>query len=178
MREFMGNIETILRAYSWIMGMGPDGLRTVAETSIININYLIKKLTKIRGVTLAYPKQNIRLDQARFSLKELKDETSVGTDDVARRIVDFGVQEYFTSHHPWIVQEPFLPEPCETYSKEDIDYWAEIIRYICEEARTNPETVKTAPHNQTIKKINTKALNDPNQWALTWRAYIKKKGKK
>lgn len=174
-REFMGNIETILRAYSWIMSMGPEGLRKVAETSIININYLMKQLTKIHGVTLAYPKQNIRLDQARFSLKELKDETGVGTDDVARRIIDFGVQEYFTSHHPWIVQEPFLPEPCETYSKEDIDYWTEIIRYICEEARTDPEKVKTAPHNQTIKKINTKTLNDPNQWALTWRAFLKKK---
>jgi glycine dehydrogenase subunit 2 len=123
---------------------------------------------------MAYPKQKIRLDQVRFSLEKLKEDTGVGTDDVARRIVDFGVQEYFTSHHPWVVPEPFLPEPCDTYSKEDIDYWVNIIRRISEEAYKNPEITRTAPHNQPISKIKGEVLNDPSKWALTWRAYLRK----
>jgi len=174
-RGFLGNIETIVRAYAWVMSMGAEGLRKVSETSIINTNYLMKRMSTVQGVTTAYPKQRVRLDQVRFSLEKLKEETGVGTDDVARRIVDFGVQEYFTSHHPWVVPEPFLPEPCETYSREDIDYWVEIIRYVCKEAYENPEVAKTAPHNLSITKIDREALDDPGKWAMTWRAYLRKK---
>jgi len=180
-RCFLGNIETILRAYAWVMGMGPDGLRQVSETSVINTNYLIKKMSSVRGVTMAYPKQARRLDQVRFSLEKLKEDTGVTTDDVARRMIDFGVQEYFTSHHPWIVPEPFLPEPCDTYSREDIDYWVEVIRHVCQEAYENPETVKSAPHNHAITKINRQDLDDPDRYAMTWRAYVRKsksKGRK
>jgi glycine dehydrogenase subunit 2 len=180
-RCFLGNIETILRAYAWVMGMGPDGLRQVSETSVINTNYLIKKMSSVRGVTMAYPKQARRLDQVRFSLEKLKEDTGVTTDDVARRMIDFGVQEYFTSHHPWIVPEPFLPEPCDTYSREDINYWVEVIRHVCQEAYKNPETVKTAPHNHAITKINRQDLDYPNKYAMTWRAYVRKsksKGRK
>lgn len=173
-REFFGNIETIVRAYSWVMGMGAEGLKKVSETSVINTNYLIKKMSNILGVTMAYPKQNIRLDQVRFSLEKLKKDSGVGTEDIARRMIDFGIQEYFTSHHPWVVPEPFLPEPCETYSKKDIDYWVSIIKYVCEEAYANPEIARTAPHNQSTSKINQGILNDPNNWAMTWRAYVRK----
>jgi glycine dehydrogenase subunit 2 len=173
-KGFLGNIETILRAYAWIMSMGDEGLRRVSETSIINTNYLIRKMSTVSGVELAYPKQEIRLDQVRFSLQKLKEDTGVGTDDVARRIVDFGVQEYFTSHHPWVVPEPFLPEPCETYSREDIDYWVAIIDHICKEAYEKPELVTKAPHSQPITRIDTQVLNDPQKWALTWRAYLRK----
>ncbi len=176
-RGFFGNIETIVRAYAWVMGMGAEGLRKVSETSVINTNYLIKKMSKVSGVIMAYPKQKIRLDQVRFSLEKLKRDRDVGTSDVARRIVDFGVQEYFTSHHPWVVPEPFLPEPCETYSKEDIDHWVAIIKHICEEAYSNPEIVRKAPHNQPISRINEEVLNDPNKWAMTWRAYVRKNKK-
>jgi len=173
-RQFLGNIQAIVRAYAWVMGMGAEGLRKVSETSVINTNYLIKKMLTVPGVAMAYPKQGIRLDQARFSLQKLKEETGIGTDDVAHRMVDFGVQEYFKSHHPWIVPEPFLPEPCETYSKEDIDYWVAVVRRVCEEAHESPEIARTAPHNQSIARIDEETLNDPDKWAMTWRAYIRK----
>lgn len=176
-RQFQGNIETIVRAYAWIMSLGAEGLRRVSETSIINTNYLIKKMAGAPGVSMAYPKQEIRLDQVRFSLQKLKEDTGVGTDDVSRRIIDFGVQEYFTSHHPWIVPEPFLPEPCETYSKEDIDRWVATIRHVCKEAYSDPEAVRRSPHSQTISKIKQEIPNDPDKWAMTWRAYLRKCGK-
>jgi glycine dehydrogenase subunit 2 len=164
-----------MRAYAWVMSMGADGLKTVAEISAINNNYLEKKLLAIPGITKPYAKSKIRLDQIRYSLEKLKKDTGVGTDDVARRMVDYGIQSYWKSHHPWIVPEPFTPEPCETYSKADIDYWAAVLSQISKEAYTNPEIVKTAPHNQTIAKINEAPLNNPKKWAMTWRAYLKKK---
>jgi len=171
-REFLGNIPVVLRAYAWIMNLGADGLLEVARTSVMNNRYLEKLLLTVPGVT-RYGKSS--LEQTRYSWEKLYQDTGCGTDDVSRRMMDFGVQSYFTSHHPWLVPEPFTPEPCETYSKEDLDYWAAIMRQISREAYTNPELVKTAPHNSTIHKVNRAPLDDPKRWAMTWRAYLRKR---
>ncbi|HHY37984.1 MAG TPA: aminomethyl-transferring glycine dehydrogenase subunit GcvPB [Clostridia bacterium] len=174
-RSFLGNIPVVLRAYAWVMSLGPDGIRDVAEVSVINNNYLAKKLSQVSGIGMSYPKAKCRLDQIRYSWEQLRRETGVGTEDVRRRVVDFGVQSYFESHHPWVVPEPFTPEPTETYSKDDIDEYAEILRYISQEAYVSPDTVKNAPHKSTITRIDERILNDPKKWAMTWRAYLNKR---
>lgn len=173
-REFMGNIPAVVRAYAWIMAMGAEGLLGVARTSVLNNNYLAQFLTAIPGVMRHYAEGKFRLEQTRYSWEKLKEDTGCGTEDVQRRMVDFGVQSYFMSHHPWIVPEPFTPEPCESYSKEDCDYWAAVLRQISKEAYTNPEIVRSAPHNAPIHKLDPAPLNDPERWAMTWRSYIKK----
>jgi glycine dehydrogenase subunit 2 len=89
-------------------------------------------------------------------------------------MIDYGLQGHFMSHHPWIVPEPFTPEPCETYSKADIDYFASVLAQISHEAYTNPDIVKNAPHHATSHRPNLEPLNDPGKWAMTWRAYLKK----
>ena len=173
-KEFFGNVEVVLRAYSWVMNMGAEGLLEASHMSVINLNYLAKLLMKIPGVVRYYAEGKYRLDQTRFSWEKLKEETGVGTLDVQNRMVDFGITQHFTSHHPWVVPEPFTPEPCETYSKEDIEYWAAVLEQVSKEAYSNPELVKTAPHNQTIHKVRLEWLDDPKKWAMTWRAYKKK----
>jgi len=174
-REFLGNIPAVLRAYAWIMSMGAQGLLEVAHTSVINNNYLAKLLLTIPGVVRHYAEGKYRLEQTRYSWEKLKQDTGCGTEDVQRRMVDFGVQSYFMSHHPWIISEPFTPEPCETYSRADCDYWAAVLRQISKEAYTDPELVKSAPHNAPIHKLNIAPLDDPKKWAMTWRAYLRKK---
>jgi len=149
-------------------------LREAAEVSMININYLHTKLSGIRGVTRPYNVRR-RLDQARYSLETMKEDTGIGIKEVNRRVIDYGVGTYFTSHHPWIVPEPFTPEPCETYSKADIDYWAAVLSQVSNEAYSDPEMVKTAPHNSTIGRLNEPSLDDPEKWAMTWRAYLRKR---
>ena len=173
-RDFLGNLQVVLRSYAWSMSMGAQGLRTSAEISMLNNQYLMKKLEKIRGVTMPYG--GMRLDQVRWSLQKLKDETGVGVNEVCNRVVDYGVQSYFKSHHPWIVPEPFTPEPCETYSKADIDYWAAVLKKVCEEAYEDPELVKTAPHRSSNHKENPEVFNDPERWAMSWRAFKRKRG--
>ncbi|MGA8905025.1 MAG: aminomethyl-transferring glycine dehydrogenase subunit GcvPB, partial [Candidatus Bathyarchaeia archaeon] len=173
-RDFYGNVQIVLRAYAWAMSMGADGLREVAEISMINNNYLEKKLLTIPGVTKPYNTDK-RLDQIRYSLEKLREETGVGAQDVIRRVVDYGVQSYWLSHHPWVVPEPFTPEPCETYSKTDIDYWVAVLAEISKEAYSNPELVKTAPHNSSIARIPDANLEDPAKLAMTWRAYLRKR---
>jgi glycine dehydrogenase subunit 2 len=177
-RSFIGNLECILRAYAWIMSLGAEGLRTVSEISVLNNNYLDKLLLEIKGVSRPYAEGKRRLEQARYSLGKLKEDTGVGTEAVRYRFSDYGIQGFWMSHHPWIVPEPFTPEPCETYSKEDIEYWAAALRKVVEEAYEDPEFVLKAPYNQVVKQMtDLSILDDPKRWAPTWRAYKKKYNK-
>jgi glycine dehydrogenase subunit 2 len=175
-RSFMGNLGCIVRAYAWIRNLGPDGLRLVSETAVINHNYLDKLLMKIPGVTRPYGPDKRRLEQARYSVEKMYQDTGVGTIEVRDRIVDFGIQSYWTSHHPWIVPHPFTPEACETYSREDIEYWAAVIAQVSKEAYETPQIVTNAPHAQAIRKMtNLEQLEEPEKCSLTWRAYKRKK---
>lgn len=175
--SFYGVIPNIVRAYAWIMSMGAEGVKETSEVAVINNNYLQEKLMKIRGVTLpwkeSYPR---RLQEARYSLENMKRETGLGVDDLNRRIVDLGIQRCFTAHEPPIVPEPFTPEPPESNSKEDIDRFADAIQQISDEAYTNPKIVEDAPHNCCIARVDLTPTTDPKKWAMTWRAYIKKHG--
>jgi glycine dehydrogenase subunit 2 len=175
--EFYGVIPNIVRAYGWIMSMGTEGLLEASEVAVINNNYLIKKLLEVRGVSLPWHKAHpLRLQEGRFSLEKMREETGIGIDDVNRRIIDYGLQDMETSHEPWIIPEPFTPEPPETTSKEDLDRFAQVLHAISREAYTNPEIIKTAPRNGAISKIDRTPSSDPKKWAMTWRAYLRKVG--
>jgi glycine dehydrogenase subunit 2 len=173
--EFYGVVPNLVRAYAWIMMMGAEGLQEASEVAVINNNYLVKRLLEVRGITLPWQKAHpFRLQEARFSLQKMKEETGVGIADMNRRIVDYGLQDMETGHEPWIIPEPPTPEPPETTTKEDLDRIANVIHEISNEAYSNPEIVKNAPHNATISKIDNSYSSDPTKWAMTWRAYVKK----
>lgn len=174
LRKFFGQPAVLIRAYAYIRSLGQEGLKQVAELSILNNNYLLSQLLKIRGLSMPYAPGKRRLEQSRLSWEKLTQDTGVTTDDICRRILDYGFQDYFTSHHPQIIPEPFTPEPVETYSKDDIDEYVEAFRSISEEAYTNPEIVKTAPHKAALATpIDEDGLTDPDKFANTLRAYRK-----
>jgi len=110
----------------------------------------------------------------RWGLGKLKDDTGIGTVEVANRMADYGIDPWWMSHEPWVVPEPFTPEAGEMYSKEDIDSWIAVIARIVREAYETPELVKTAPHRQAIGKIKGEVLDEPARWAMTWRAFLRK----
>jgi glycine dehydrogenase subunit 2 len=175
-RCFFGNAPLALKAYAWIMQHGADGLREAAELSVLNNNYMFEKMKEIPGVVVKYAEGKRRLEQVRFSWEKLMEDTGVGTDDVERRMADFGLQPYFQSHHPQVVPEPFTPEPCESYSKDDIDEFVAVMRQISKEAYENPELVKQAPYNTPIHNIPMPIIFSPEEFATTWRQYKKIKG--
>jgi len=172
-RSFYGVAPVVLKAYAWVMSLGAEGLKEVAEIAVLNNNYLLKKMLEIPGVSAPYAKGKRRIEQVRYSWEKLTRDTGVHSEEIGLRVADFGVH-YWTSHHPWIVPEPCTLEPTESYSKADLDEYVEILRHVSNEAYRNPELVKTAPHNSTIHKINHAPLDNPSQWAMTWRAYRNK----
>ena len=46
---------------------------------------------------------------------------------------------------------------------------------VVEEAYQDPGKVKNAPHRSVVHRIDDSTLDDPDKWAITWRAYLKKK---
>jgi len=173
-RKFYGNPAVAVRTYAYIRSLGAELLKQVAELSILNNSYLLHKLKDVRGLNLPVAPHIRRIDQSRLSWEELRKETGITTDDVNRRIVDYGVQSYFASHHPRVYPEPMTPEPPETYSKADIDEYAEIIKSISDEAYRNPEIIKTAPHKAALaSRILPEYLTDVNLLFTTWRSFKK-----
>jgi glycine dehydrogenase subunit 2 len=174
-REFWGNVPQVMKAYAWARAMGADGIKEAADISVIANNYMEKRLLEIDGVSKSHPHlAKHRLEMTRMSLEDLKAETGIGTLDVQNRMVDFGVDAYWLSHEPWLVPEPFTPEAGEMYGKEDLDYWVDVIAHVVDEARQQPDLVKTAPHSQPIAQLKGEWLDDPARWAMTWRAFLRK----
>jgi glycine dehydrogenase subunit 2 len=97
----------------------------------------------------------------------------VHSEEIGFRLADFGTH-YWTSHHPYIVPEPMTLEPTESYSQADLDEYIAILRHVAKEAYADPEIIHTAPHNSTGHRINAKAFDNPDEWAVTWRAYKRK----
>jgi glycine dehydrogenase subunit 2 len=175
-RSFYGPFPVILKAYAWILSMGAAGLQEAARVAVLNNNYLLKKITEIHGATSPYRGGKRRIEQVRYSWQKLYEETGVDTHDVTLRLADFGFH-LWQSHHPFVVPQPFTIEPTESYSKEELDEYLDGLRHVVQEARTEPETVKRAPHNSVVHRTDESSLDDPEKWAVTWRAYVKKYGR-
>jgi glycine dehydrogenase subunit 2 len=177
-RAFHGVPATVVRALAWVLALGAEGLREVAEVAVLNNNYLAARLADVPGLEVSYAEGNSarRLEQIRYSWRELTNATGITTLDVARRTGDFGVSQYFPSHEPWIIEEPMTLEPAETVSRADLDAYAAVIAQVAREAHDEPDTIHDAPHASTVHKLDTSAMDDPERWALTWRAWKRKRG--
>jgi glycine dehydrogenase subunit 2 len=172
-RAFFGVVPVILKAYAWCRSLGAEGLKEAAQIAVLNNNYLFRKVLEIPGASAPYAKGHHRIEQVRYSWEKLTQDTGVHSDELGLRAADFGVH-YWTSHHPFIVPEPCTLEPTESYTKAELDEYIAILRHVANEAYTNPELVKNAPHNSTIHKVDHAPLDDPEKWAMTWRAYLRK----
>jgi glycine dehydrogenase subunit 2 len=174
-REFWGNVPQLVYAYTWSRAMGAGGISLAADISVLANNYMEKRLLEIPGVSKSHPHLTApRLEMTRYSLEAMERDTGITVVDVQNRMVDFGIDAFWLSHEPWLVPQPFTPEAGELWSKEDIDEWIDVLAHVVGEAYTDPEIVRTAPHNQAIRRLGPTNLDDPANWATTWRAHLRK----
>jgi glycine dehydrogenase subunit 2 len=175
-RSFMGNVQTALKSYAWVMALGPDGIRSVAETAVLNNNYLAAKVTKIKGVELPWDPKVRRLEQIRYSWAKLLEDTGVSTGDMSHNLVAYGLQQYMQSHVPRLVDEPMTLEPSESLSLDDLDEYASALKDMSDKAYKDPETFKGGPYNGAVNNHDDGQFNDPKRWAMTYKAYQRKRG--
>ena len=146
-KTFYGHFAVMVRAYTYIRMLGAAGLRQVAEDAVLNANYLQRKVGEV-----------FRLSHNRRCMHEFVaigrvEGSDVRALDIAKRLIDYGFHPP-TNYFPLIVPEALMIEPTETESKETLDAFAEALRRIAEEARTQPELLREAPHRASVRRLD------------------------
>ena len=144
-RSFYGNFLVVVRALTYILTLGREGIPEASAGAVLNANYLMHRLKG--AYQMSY--DTICMHEFVMTLEGLKHETGVSAMDVAKRLLDFGMHPP-TMYFPLIVHEALMVEPTETESKETLDAAAEVFLGILEEARTDPESLHAAPHDCAI----------------------------
>lgn len=155
MKGFYGHFGILARTYSYILTMGGDGLKKASCMAVLNANYIAASLKEY---------YNLPIDTVfkhEFVFAGVKDDThTITTLDVAKRILDKGFHAP-TVYFPLIVPEALMIEPTETESKQTLDEFITALKEIAEEVKTDPELLKTAPHNTPVRRPDeTKAAKD------------------
>ncbi len=160
---FWGNFGMLVRAYTYIRTMGPDGLRQVSDNAVLNANYVMKRLEGHYDVSAPGPCMHECVLLARRQKK-----LGVTAMDVAKRLLDLGFYAPST-YFPLIVEEALMIEPTETESKETLDQFCEAMIQIAREAETNPAVIHDAPLTTPVRRLDqTRAAREPNlRWSGT-----------
>lgn len=154
-KGFYGHFGVLVRAYTYILAHGAEGLREVSETAVLNANYMMNKLKEYYYLPLD------QVCKHEFVLGGLKEENlEVTTLDIAKRLLDYGYHPP-TVYFPLIVDQAIMVEPTETESVETLDGFIETMIKIAEEAEKDPQLLKNAPHNTPVRRIDeAKAAKD------------------
>jgi glycine dehydrogenase subunit 2 len=156
-KNFYGNFLVMVRALVYLMELGRENLRRVAEDAVLNANYIRKKLEP--HLDLPYKAKSFH--EVIFSDKNLP----VKTLDIAKRILDYGMHPS-TVYFPLIVHGAMMIEPTETESKETLDQYIENMIKILEEARKDPDFVSHAPYDTPVTRLDeVRAAKNP---VLKW----------
>jgi glycine dehydrogenase subunit 2 len=145
---YHGNFGVVMRAYAYILSLGREHIKEAGPMATLNANYIKESLKDVYELPIN------QVCKHEFVFDGLKDKsTGVTTMDVAKRLLDYGYHAP-TIYFPLLFHESLMIEPTESESKETIDGFIEVMRTIAEEARTNPEIVKTAPHHTPIGRVD------------------------
>ena len=147
-KSFHGHFGIIVRAFTYIMMHGDDGLRKVSEHAVLNANYI---QAKSRGT---YPIPYDRICMHEFVAEgHWDDAPGIRALDVAKRLIDYGFHPP-TNYFPLIVHEALMIEPTETENKETLDAFSDAMIKIAKEAHENPELLKSAPHSTPVGRLD------------------------
>lgn len=144
-RSFVGNFLVVVRALTYLMTLGREGIPEAAHCAVLNANYLMRK---IQG-TFALAFDRICMHEFVLDLGDFKKETGVSALDVAKTVMDSGMHPP-TMYFPLIVHEALMLEPTETESRETLDWAAEVFRKVYDLAHKDPEYLHSAPHLMQI----------------------------
>lgn len=147
-KNFFGNFGVILRAYTYMLSMGGDGLKAASTNAVLNANYIKESLKNHYKVAV---NETCMHEVVFAGLKNHKGDIS--TLDVAKRIIDYGYHPP-TIYFPLIVEGALMIEPTETESKETLDGYIDALKKIAVEANETPELLHDAPHNSPVRRLD------------------------
>src|SRR5438309_6668228 len=137
---FHGQMGMFTRALAYILSHGADGLKQVAEDSVLNANYILRSLAVVLDAPFA--KSGPCMHEAIFSDRGFAG--GLSTIDLAKALIDEGFHP-MTMYFPLVVHGAMLVEPTETESKASLDQFIAALRSIAERAKTGDQALKSAP---------------------------------
>jgi glycine dehydrogenase subunit 2 len=147
-RSFFGNFGILVRAYTYILALGGDGLEDASRMALLNANYLRKKLEKIYHIAYGEPCMHECIFTDRFQQR-----SGVSTLDIAKRLLDYGHHPP-TIYFPLVVSGALMIEPTETETPETLDHFVDAMIAIAQEAKDDPELVKNAPYSTPVRRLD------------------------
>ncbi len=162
MRSFHGQMGMFVRALAFMLSHGADGLRRVAEDSVLNANYVMASLKDDMSVPYPAP----CMHEVLFDDSFLKD-TGVTTLDFAKAMIDEGFHPA-TVYFPLVVHGALLTEPTESESKESLDRFIDTMRFLAQQAKKGDTArFSEAPRLAPTRRLDeTRAARHP---VLRWR---------
>ncbi len=146
LKAFYGNFGVLVRAYCYVRMQGAEGLRRIAENSVLNANYLRARLEKTYKLKYTRPCMHEFVAMGDVA-------PGIRTLDIAKRLIDYGFHPP-TIYFPLIVPEALMIEPTETESKKTLDDFVEAMLSIAAEAKTTPELLHNAPTTTPVGRLD------------------------
>jgi len=176
-RAFNGNIIPLVKAYIYILSLGPQGLKEVAEQSVLNTNYFISLMKNVQGYELPYDPNRPRKHEVVYSAKPLTRDYGITAEDVAKNLLDNGLYAP-TIYFPLIVEEALMIEFTDTETKENIERYAKVLKDIANKAKTNPNELREAPRNTAVRRVDMVKANHPKYVTPSYRVLrLRREGK-
>ena len=147
MKAFNGHFGMHVRAFTYIAMHGAEGLRNIAEYAVLNANYIQARIKH------AYHVPYDRICMHEFVAEGQFEGSDIRALDIAKRLMDYKFHPP-TNYFPLIVHEALMIEPTETENKDTLDAFADALLKIAEEAKTQPELVKSAPHSTPFGRMD------------------------
>jgi len=162
-RSFLGNFGVLLRAFTYILSLGGDGLEEASRMALLNANYIRSKLDN--DYQLAY---NEPCMHECILTDRIQHKYGVSTLDIAKRLLDYGYHPP-TIYFPLVVSGALMIEPTETETPETLDGFCQAMLAIAQEAKDDPELVKSAPHATPVRRLDeARAARKP---VLRWESH-------
>jgi glycine cleavage system P protein (glycine dehydrogenase) subunit 2 len=147
-RAYFGNFGVLVRALSYILTHGDDGLREATEAAVLNANYIAEHLKDVYDVP--YPGRVMH--EVVFSDKR-QTRYGIRNSDIAKRLIDYGFYPP-TMSFPLIVQGALMVEPTETEGREELDLFIDAMQSIAAEAVENPDLLRAAPTTTIVGRLD------------------------
>ena len=139
----------LVRAYTYILSLGADGLSDASRIAVLNANYMMARLKD----TYDIPYNDICMHEFVMSADKIKEETGVSAMDIAKTLLDNGIHPP-TMYFPLIVKEALMVEPTETESIETLDDACDLLIEIAKTAKDDPQKLHAAPVNTIIGRLD------------------------
>jgi len=154
-KSFHGHFGIIVRAFTYMLTLGKNGLKDVATYAVLNANYIQSRVKDVYHIPYE------RMCMHEFVAEgKWEDAPEIRALDVSKRLIDFGFHPP-TNYFPLIVHEALMIEPTETETKETLDRFVDTLLQVADEAKNNPEILHNAPTKAPFGRFDeVKAAKD------------------